>query len=144
MNYYTTTQKLYYTTTGGNVNLSIDDVITHETLYQARTFHEFGNFEIRTMHPLDKHEWGSSFTLTVYNHNGAHVHTFNVSIDSDDGSWQCEDVLYYGAGVFPEIVEQAACDFNEFGKQTGIYEVVDFECDCDADGSQFAWIISAV
>lgn len=134
----------YYTTTGGNVNLGIDEVITHETIYEARTFHEFGEFEIHTIHPLNRHEWGARFTLSIYDHNGAHVRTFNVTLDEDDGSWQCDDAFYYGSGVLPEIVEQAVCDFNEFDKQTGIYEVLDFECDCDADGSQFAWIISAV
>lgn len=135
MNYYTSTDRIVY--------LGFDDVITHETIYQARAFHDFGAVEIHTIHTLDRHEWGATFTLTVYDHNGAHVHTFHVALDSDDGSWDCADALYYGAGVLPEVVEQAVCDFNEFGKQTGIYEVADFECDCDADGSEFAWIISA-
>lgn len=137
-------QTIYYTTTDGRVDIGLDDVLTFDSIANAHAFHQFGDYDVHAIKPLDRHELSARFTFTVYDHNGEFMQSFDCYTDGDDGGWVCEDSEFSDTTmIYAEIAEQAQCDFNEVGKQTGVYENPNFECDCDDVGSQYAWIISA-
>jgi hypothetical protein len=130
----------YYTTTDSRVNIGFDDVMIFDSIDSAS---EYGS--VQAIKPLDRWDFGAKFTFTVYDHNGELINVFDCHLDADDGGWVCADrKLFHADFVYGAIAEQAACDFREVGKQTGIYETPNFECDCDAVGSEYAWIVSAV
>jgi hypothetical protein len=135
---------IYYTTTDSRVNIGFDDVLTFDSIANAHSFHQFGDYDVHAIKPLDRYEFGSEFTLSIYDHNGELVRSFDCKLDKRDGGWFCADPESNDTGlVYYEIFEMAQWMFNEESKQVGVYEYIDFECDCDDVGSQYAWIVSA-
>ena len=93
---------------------------------------------------LNRHDFSARFTFTVYDHNGDYMQAFDCHLDSEDGGWVCSDSEFSDTTmIYVEIAEQAQCDFTETGNQAGIYHTPNFECDCDAVGSLYAWTMSA-
>ena len=121
-----------------------DDVMTFNTIETARNFFEGEPHGIQAIKPLDRFDFGARFTLSVYDDAGSIVRVFDYMLDPEEGAWVCNDPQASDPDlIFAGLIEQANCDFNEIGKQTGIYEPVDFACDCDSTGSMYAWIINA-
>ena len=121
-----------------------DDVMTFKSVDDARSFFEGESHGIQSIKPLDRFDTDAKFTLSVYDNNGSIVRVFDYEF-CEDGAWFCNDPQASDPDlIFAGLIEQATCDFNEIGKQTGIYEPVDFACDCDSTGSMYAWIINAV
>lgn len=138
----------YYTLDNdGYLGLGYDEVLTFDSLESIEQFfsQEETIPEAYEIKPLERYDFGARFTFTVYDHNGEYMRSFECHLDNDDGGFTCEDSEFNDEDlIYAEVAEQAQCDFIESGKQCGIYDNPDFECDCDAIGSQYAWIISAV
>jgi len=137
--------KTYFATVDGATQLDLNGA---PMMFDspADAAHILGDyFDLHMIKPLDRHNFGARFVFTVYDHNGDFMQSFECHLDHDDGGFTCTDSEFSDDSmIYAEIAEQAQCDFVEIGAQSGAYENPNFECDCDAIGSAYAWIISAI
>jgi hypothetical protein len=142
----------FITFTDGKLNTDGEEVLTFGSEAQARHAfaHAYSQRELtfdtaQELKEINRFEYGTRFTFTVYDHNGEYMRAFDCHLDEDDGGWVCADSEFSDTTmIYYEVAEQAQCELNEINAHVGIYQVLDFECDCETVGSQYAWIISAV